>query len=99
MENTKTNRSGLVLEGGGMRGMYTAGILDVLMEENVDIDVSVGVSAGALFGVNYVSGQAGRAIRYNKRFNQDRNYLGIKPFLKEGNILSTCSKSISFGLQ
>ena len=59
---------GLVLEGGAMRGMFTAGILDVLMEEDVYINNCAGVSAGAVFGCNYKSKQIGRTIRYNKRF-------------------------------
>lgn len=80
---------GLVLEGGTMRGMYTAGILDVMMENQIKINGAIGVSAGALFGVNYLSGQNGRVIRYNKRFNSDKNYMGILPLLKEGNIIST----------
>ncbi|MCD8395646.1 MAG: patatin family protein [Lachnospiraceae bacterium] len=80
---------GLVLEGGAMRGMYTAGILDVMMENQIKINGAIGVSAGALFGVNYLSGQNGRVIRYNKRFNSDKNYMGILPLLKEGNIIST----------
>ncbi len=80
---------GLVLEGGAMRGMYTAGVLDVLMENNVRADGIVGVSAGALFGVNYPSRQIGRVIRYNKRFSPDKNYIGLWPLLKEGNIVST----------
>ena len=82
-------RIGLVLEGGSMRGMYTAGVLDVFLESNIEADIVVGVSAGALFGVNYVSKQNGRTIRYNKKFNQDRHYLGIYPLLKEGNIVNT----------
>ena len=57
---------GLVLEGGGMRALFTAGVLDALLDiKELDIDGIVGVSAGALFGVNYVSGQKERAIRYN----------------------------------
>lgn len=80
---------GLVLEGGAMRGMYTAGVLDVLLENNIKVDCVVGVSAGALFGVNYLSEQKGRVIRYNKRFNSDKNYMGLRPLLKEGNIVST----------
>lgn len=80
---------GLVLEGGAMRGMYTAGVLDVFLEEQIRADSVVGVSAGALFGVNYLSGQNGRVIRYNKRFNQDKRYLGLKPLITEGNIVST----------
>lgn len=79
----------LVLEGGAMRGMYTAGVLDVLLEKNIKFDAIIGVSAGALFGVNYVSKQRGRVIRYNKRFNKKRLYMGIIPYLREGNIVST----------
>ena len=82
-------KTGLVLEGGGMRGMYTAGVLDVFMENGIRFDKIVGVSAGALFGVNYLSGQKGRVIRYNKRFNGDKNYMGIRPLLTEGNIVNT----------
>lgn len=82
-------QTGLVLEGGAMRGMYTAGALDVLMENGVTAEKVVGVSAGALFGVNFLSRQQGRVIRYNKRFNADKDYLGWRPLLREGNIIST----------
>ncbi len=80
---------GLVLEGGAMRGMYTAGVLDTFLKHKIRADAVVGVSAGALFGMNYLSGQAGRVIRYNKRFNRDKNYMGIRPLLREGNIVCT----------
>ncbi len=80
---------GLVLEGGAMRGMFTTGVLDTFLDNNIIVDGVIGVSAGALFGVNYVSKQKGRALRYNKRFNGDKDYMGIKPLLKEGNIVST----------
>lgn len=82
-------KTGLVLEGGAMRGMYTAGVLDVFLDNSIKFDCIVGVSAGALFGVNYLSGQKGRVIRYNKRFNGDKNYMGLRPLIKEGNIVST----------
>lgn len=72
-----------------MRGMFTAGVLDTLMENEIHADEIVGVSAGALFGVNFLSGQKGRAIRYNKRYNRDPDYLGLLPLLREGNIVST----------
>ena len=72
-----------------MRGMYTAGVLDVFLEKCISVDAVVGVSAGALFGVNYLSRQKGRVIRYNKRFNSDKNYMGLRPLLREGNIVST----------
>lgn len=80
---------GLVLEGGAMRGMFTAGVLDTFLAAGVKADEVVGVSAGALFGVNYLSGQTGRAVRYNKRYNGDKNYMGLRPLLKEGNLFST----------
>ncbi len=82
-------KTGFVLEGGAMRGMYTAGVLDVLLKNGISADCMVGVSAGALFGVNFLSGQAGRVIRYNKRFNRDKDYMGLLPLLREGNIVST----------
>lgn len=82
-------KTGLVLEGGAMRGMYTAGVLDVFLDNGIHMDSVVGVSAGALFGVNYLSGQNGRVIRYNKRFNPDKNYMGLRPLLREGNIVDT----------
>ncbi len=82
-------KTGLVLEGGAMRGMYTAGVMDVFLDHQIEFDGIVGVSAGALFGVNLLSKQKGRVIRYNKRFNSDKNYLGLHPLLKEGNIVST----------
>lgn len=85
----KVRIPGLVLEGGAMRGMYTAGVLDTFMDYGLESDYVVGVSAGALFGVNYLSGQKGRAIRYNKRFNSDKTYMGLIPLLKEGNIVNT----------
>lgn len=79
---------GLVLEGGAMRGMYTAGVLDVFMDYNISVDGIIGVSAGVLFGVNYPSKQRGRVIRYNKRFAKDPRYMGMKSFLTTGNIIN-----------
>ena len=64
-------KRGLILEGGAMRGLFTAGIIDVMMEHDLWPDGIVGVSAGAAFGCNYKSRQPGRAIRYNKRFAKD----------------------------
>lgn len=84
---------GLVLEGGAMRGMYTAGVLDVFLENNIEVDGIVGVSAGVLFGVNYLSKQKGRVIRYNKRFIKDKRYMGIHSLITTGNIIN---KDFSF---
>ncbi|MBQ0064910.1 MAG: patatin family protein [Firmicutes bacterium] len=80
---------GLVLEGGAMRGIYSAGVLDTFMDEGISFDGIMGVSAGALFGVNILSNQKGRVLRYNKKFNADPNYMGLRPLLSEGNIVNT----------
>ena len=79
---------GLVLEGGAMRGLYTAGVLDVFLDNNIKVDGIIGVSAGVLFGVNYLSKQKGRAIRYNKKFAKDKRYMGMRSFLTTGNIIN-----------
>ena len=79
---------GLVLEGGAMRGMYTAGVLDVFLENNIEVDGIIGVSAGVLFGVNYLSKQKGRAIRYNKKYVKDKRYMGMYSLIKTGNIIN-----------
>ena len=77
-------KKGLVLEGGAMRELFTAGIIDVMMEAGVEPDGLIGVSAGAAFGCNYKSKQPGRAIRYNTRFAKDKRYSGLKSFLTTG---------------
>ena len=79
---------GLVLEGGAMRGLFTAGILDVLMENRVRFDGLIGVSAGACFGCNYKSGQIGRVIRYNKRFARDPRYCSWRSFFRTGDLFN-----------
>lgn len=78
--------SGLVLEGGAMRGLFTAGVLDVLMENNVTFDAAVGVSAGAAFGVNMKSKQIGRVLRYNLRFAGKPYYASWKSWRRSGNL-------------
>ena len=78
-------KHGLVLEGGAMRGLWTAGITDVMMEHDIWPDGLIGVSAGAAFGCNYKSRQPGRAIRYNKRFAHDSRYSGVRSWLTTGN--------------
>ncbi len=72
---------GLVLEGGGMRGIYTIGVLDCLMDEKFRADYVIGVSAGACNGSSYVSGQKGRAYRTNTEYIADSRYLGMKNYL------------------
>lgn len=78
-------KRGLVLEGGAMRGLFSAGAMDVMMEYGVHFDGIVGVSAGACFGCNYKSRQHGRAIRYNKQFAGDGRYCGFGSLIKTGN--------------
>lgn len=82
-------KTGLILEGGAMRGMFTAGVMDVMMEAGIAFDGAIGVSAGAAFGCNYKSGQIGRAIRYNMKFCGDKRYSGLGVLLREGNLFST----------
>lgn len=67
-----------------MRGLFTAGIIDVMMQHDIWPDAVIGVSAGAAFGCNYKSRQAGRAIRYNKRFARDQRYSGLRSLLTTG---------------
>jgi predicted patatin/cPLA2 family phospholipase len=82
--------SALVLEGGGFRGVFTAGVLDVLCERGVGGFAHVwGVSAGALVGASFVSGQAGRSIRINLAYRDDRRYMSAYQLATTGNIMST----------
>ena len=81
-------KHGLVLEGGAMRGLFTAGVMDVLMEGEITFDGVIGVSAGACFGCNYKSGQVGRVIRYNKRFAKDPRYCSWKSLVQTGDLFN-----------
>lgn len=82
----KNQHTGLVLEGGAMRGLFTAGVIDVFMENNIEFPACVGVSAGAAFGCNLKSRQFGRAIRYNTRFCKEPKYCSVRSLLKTGDI-------------
>lgn len=86
--SNRNEKVGLVLEGGGMRGMYTSGVLDVLLEEKIFADAVIGVSAGAVFGCSYMSEQHGRGIRYNLKYIKDDRYVSAKSWLKTGNIFN-----------
>ena len=79
-------KKGLVMEGGAMRGMYTAGVIDVFMENNIEFDGAVGVSAGAVFGCNFISHQIGRVIRYNKRFCNDKRFCSLHSLIRTGDL-------------
>lgn len=77
-------KKGLVMEGGAMKGLFTAGVIDVLMENGIEFDGAAGTSAGATFGINYKSRQIGRALRYNKRYVNDRRYASFYSFITTG---------------
>ncbi len=83
MEKKKT---GLILEGGAMRGLFTSGVCDVMMENSIEFDGIIGVSAGAAFGCNYKSRQPGRVIRYNKKYSKDPRFCSVRSLIKTGDM-------------
>ena len=90
----------LILEGGAMRGLYSAGVLDVFMQNNINVDTIYGVSAGALFGLNYKSRQIGRALRYNLKYAHEKNYMGWYSLITTGNVMNKdfCFNKLVFEL-
>ncbi len=80
-------KTGLVLEGGAMRGIYTAGVLDVLMEHGITFDGVIGVSAGALHGCSFVSGQKGRSLRYYMKYRADKHFMSFWNLLRTGDVV------------
>ncbi len=88
MERNK-NKTGLVLEGGGMRGIYTAGVLDVFLDEDLIFDGVIGVSAGAVHGCSFLSGQKGRSIRYYKKYCADKRFMSTENLIRTGNFVDT----------
>ncbi|MBR4947317.1 MAG: patatin family protein [Clostridiales bacterium] len=93
-------KKGLVMEGGSMRGLFTAGVMDVFLENNIVFDGSIGVSAGAAFGCNYKSKQIGRVLRYTKRFCRYWKFCSVRSWLFTGNIFGAefCYYDIPFKL-
>lgn len=91
---------GLVLEGGAMRGLFTAGVLDVLMENDIVCDGMIGVSAGATFGCNYKSHQIGRTLRYNLKYCKDKRYCSFLSLVKTGDLFGAdfCYRRLPFEL-
>ena len=79
MDNTS-----LILEGGGMRGVYSAGVLDLLLDKNIDIKYCIGVSAGACNCVSYISKQRKRNYRVNINYINDKRYLSFRNLIKTG---------------
>ena len=82
-------KTGLVLEGGAMRGIYTAGVLDVLDKNKIHFDGVIGVSAGALHGCSFVSGQRGRSLRYFKKYRNDKHFMSIWNLVHTGEVVGT----------
>ncbi len=80
-------KTGLVLEGGGVRGIYTAGVLDTLMDNNISFDGVIGVSAGAVHGCSYLSGQKGRSLRYYLKYCNDPRFMSFRNWIKTGNLV------------
>ena len=81
-------RTGLILEGGAFRGVFTSGVLDVLMENGIRFDYVIGVSAGAGNGLSYVSGQIGRTREVIKPRDHSQQYFGAKQIIKHGKFLN-----------
>ena len=79
-------KTGLILEGGAMRGLFTCGVLDVLLENDIHFDGAAGISAGAVFGCNYKSGQIGRPLRYNLKYCRDRRYCSLWSLVTTGDL-------------
>ena len=79
-------KTGIVVEGGGMRGIYGAGVLDVLLENDIKADGLIGVSAGAIHGCSFVSGQKGRSIRYNLKYSCDPRYMSMRSLIRTGDM-------------
>lgn len=80
-------KTGLVLEGGGMRGVFTCGVLDSFMDRGIRFPYTIGVSAGACNGLSYMSGQRGRAKYSNIDLLEKYQYIGLKYLLKKRNIM------------
>ena len=78
----------LILEGGGMRGMYTAGVLDCFLDNNIEIDNIVGVSAGICTGISYVSKQKRRSFCVNTKYLDRGRYVGIRNLIATGSIFN-----------
>ncbi|MBR4306009.1 MAG: patatin family protein [Ruminiclostridium sp.] len=93
-------KKGLIMEGGAMRGLFTAGVIDVLMENNIEFDGAVGVSAGAAFGCNYKSRQIGRVIRYNTKYSKDKRFCSMRSLIRTGDMYGNdfCYRQLPFEL-
>ncbi|MBO7698411.1 MAG: patatin family protein [Erysipelotrichaceae bacterium] len=79
-------KTGLAMEGGAMRGLFTCGVIDVLMENDITFDGGAGISAGAVFGCNFKSRQHGRPLRYNLNYCKDPRYGSMTSLIRTGDI-------------
>lgn len=77
---------GLVLEGGGMRGIFTAGVLDFFLDRNISFDTVIGVSAGSCHGCSFVSRQRGRALAVGIDYLDDKDYCGLYSLIRTGDL-------------
>ncbi len=80
-------KAALVLEGGALRGMYTSGVLDTFLKNNMEFECVAGVSAGALNAMSYISKQPGRSAKINLEYCDDPRYIGRKAFIKNKGII------------
>lgn len=87
MQETQKSKLGLVVEGGGVRAIYAAGVLDVLHDMRLPFSGVIGVSAGAIHGISFVSGQKGRSYRIYTRFCRDSRFFSFRTWLRTGNIV------------
>jgi hypothetical protein len=83
----KMIKAALVLEGGALRGMYTSGVLDTFLKNNMEFECVAGVSAGALNAMSYISKQPGRSAKINLEYCDDPRYIGRKAFIKNKGII------------
>lgn len=88
MNDLNMKKIGLVLEGGGMRGLYTSGVLDVMLDKGFHADVICGTSAGVTFGVNLPSCQKGRVLRYNSALAGNPEYISVRSLLRTGDMIN-----------
>ncbi|MCF0106656.1 MAG: patatin family protein [Holdemanella sp.] len=91
-------KTGLILEGGAMRGLFTCGVIDVFLENNIEFDGAIGTSAGACFGCNIKSKQHQRPYRYNMEFCNDKRYCSIESLIKTGDLYNVdfCYEQIPY---
>nr|WP_275659508.1 patatin family protein [Shewanella insulae] len=85
----KIDECALVLEGGGLRAIYTAGVLDAFLGAGLHFQYLVGVSAGAIYPASYLSRQMGRNLTIQQNFLADKRYMGLKHLLRTGNYVNT----------